>query len=1286
MCDLVKNLLGPRCGPRETLKDKPLVEYITGILAPIGAGTEREESEYEPKMDGSAQSEDGDEDAEPEIALSSVLSPVLDPKKIPSTMGMTFYVAASGVPAIDVCVTWARYRQDPDAKMWERNPKHAIFRVGAKDDETKMLDSNGNLVGVGGEISVHARVGAEDAGTRSVSIYVVNRIKVPDSGKATSEHHVFQPQIRIICSDGTKLVPGRGATASSEDEKEDEVLYGEKASLARGHMTSVVWKDIDPEICHPDSDLDFPECADQPGFAWEDGKIIPEESRADFAACDARTEFVPMYNVASPDFMWGGKNAPRLDPGEYAEKYDKDDLRRCLDPFDLQYKQWIDELRKRKVAHDSVKAKVISAAEDAHRRIKLGISMICDDDDARLAFCFANRAIAEQAKWAGRPDMKFRPFQLAFILMSAESVLHPQSEDRGKCDLLWVPTGGGKTEAYLFLVAWVAAYRRLRAATKHRFLRSGEGVAVISRYTLRLLTIQQFRRTAALFTAMERLRVHGLGSKASVGWRPRGITDRGDFLWGTAPFSVGLWVGDAVTPNKLNGRWLYKRKVPGALDILKCADERGNHGEPAQILECPACRSVLATPKMGLKNEARIHYVVYAETDKFDAAASLSKIKAPYVKIAGSRTTKNRPANVHTVSVRLRSDSPISQNNLDGLWSAMEKQLEEDGIHVRLAAASPSRPGYFVRHYIKDGKEKEYDFEIFCPNPDCQLVMNWAGGAPQGRIYGRMPGLGDQSDSVCGAQSPDDNHLVDVIGAFAVERNLADRVPIPALTVDDQVYGNLPTMVVSTVDKLARIPFEPKSGSLFGNVDHHNCVSGYYRFTGNHPEPAGRGEKNYQTISPAAVERPSLVIQDELHLIDGPLGSMVGIYEAAIDHLCSGKQSRMKYIASTATAKRSDDHVRALFARDLAVFPPKGLDVDDRFFVREGRAHPLQDKNAGRLYVGICAPGRGALAPIVRIWSRLSQSAGEQRSRAGVDPFWTIVGYFNTVRELAGARALYRQDIPEWMRHLASLSGTEPRRISEEGSKELSGRTQSTDLPSILDLLGKEHAGSERALDGLFTTSMFGTGVDVQRLGAMLVNGQPKTSSAYIQSTGRVGRQNGAIVVTLHRASKPRDLNHYEFFVRNHSQLHRFVEPPTVFPFAKRVRDMAQGPVMVGILRNVRDPSYRWADKSAAVGMSRHHDAPEITQAVEALEGRSQMQPDARKPPQGDTKRGVQRAVEKWRSHAERDRDLEYVEYVKAEASVVLGDPKHEHSDASVVYGNAPRSMRNIEEETGFQT
>ncbi len=1285
MCDLVKNILGPRGGPNEKIAGKPVVEYITGILSPVEAAEDGRDAgpEQDAELAGSSGSAEGDADTGPAVTPASFLSPALDPKKTPSSMGMTFSVAAAGGFAVDVCVTWARYA-GIGKDVWERSPRFATFRID-EDTETVWIGGDGGRVGRGdAEISLSVRSGEPSDGVRPVSVYVVNRVKVPDGQTAKSDHHIFQPQIRIVCAEGTRIVPGRGTGAATEEERENEVVYGGKESLAKGHMTSAVWKDVDPEVNHPDAELDFPECAAQPGFSWADGELLPGPDRARFSSCDARTEFVPMHNVKAPDFAGDGYDPRQLDPSAYAEEYDGKELRKLLEPFALGYGRWVDELRGSEAKHGGVKDRIVRAAEDTRRRMKLGIELICEDDDARLAFCFANRAMHEQARWAKREGMLFRPFQLAFILTVAESALNPESKDRGTCDLLWVPTGGGKTEAYLFLVSLIAAHRRLRAAKSRFSRRPGEGVSVISRYTLRLLTIQQFRRTVSLFAAMEYLRVHGLGKKGGVGWRPRGLQGGGDFLWGTAPFSVGLWVGNAVTPNKMERTGLGG-SVPGALDILGLPDgrERGDHGEPAQMLECPACGSVLATPKMGLKREAEIHYVILGGAGKLEAVGeSLKGAKIPHVKIVDSAVTKNRAEDARTLSLKLRSDSHIRADDLARLWSEISRRLEDAGAGARLAPASASRPGYFVRNYASGGKLMEYDFDVFCPNPGCQLVTAWAGGAPLGRIHGRAPGSLDLDDSACGVKSPDGNYMTDVVDAFAVERSLSDRIPIPALTVDEQLYGTLPTMIVSTVDKFARIPFEPRSGALFGNADHYNCVRGYYREHVGHPSPSGRGDNNYVRL-PYGIRRPDLIIQDELHLIDGPLGSMVGAYESAVERLCAAKGTRVKYIASTATSKRSGDHVKSLFAREFAVFPPKGLDADDRFFVRGGPAHPLLDRGAGQLYLGVCAPGRSAIVPIIRVWSRLAQSAHERHAHPSVDPFWTIVGYFNTIRELAGARALYRQDIPEWMRHLAK---SDPRPTREEGGLELSGRTQSTDLPSILDRLGKEHPGAEDALDGLFTTSMFGTGVDVQRLGIMLVNGQPKTSSAYIQATGRVGRKSGAIVVTLHRASKPRDLNHYEFFVRHHSQLHRFVEPPTVFPFSKRVVEKAGGPIAVGILRNVRRPEASWAGDGDAPNMRDGHGASEVVEIPGMLESRAQEQPDSRRPPKGHVKDSVLGAIESWRNLAEQGGDLRYVEYAGAEKSVVLGDPRHEHSGAAVVYSNSPQSMRDTEEETGFET
>ena len=552
-----------------------------------------------------------------------------------------------------------------------------------------------------------------------------------------------------------------------------------------------------------------------------------------------------------------------------------------------------------------------------------------------------------------------------------------------------------------------------------------------------------------------------------------------------------------------------------------------------------------------------------------------------------------------------------------------------------------------------------------------------------GGVNGTYPDPNSSTNSFEDITFPDKNMATDVPLCFEKSLNVCDRIPIPGFTVDEQVYKYAPTMIVSTVDKFARLPFEPQAGILFGNAAFCHILHGYYRLSNpEHPVPHGKSTKFYRKLnSDEILQPPSFIIQDELHLIEGPLGSLVGLYESCIDFLSSVGKNTLKYIASTATIKRGEDQVKSLFVRNLQVFPPRGTDIDNRFFITEGEKHPLVDDIPGRLYLGVMAPGKGALTPIVRIWSRLAQTAHENKNHPEIDRFWTMTGYFNAVRELAGARALYRQDIPHRMGHLDKNS---PRDLPEDNVFELSGRTSSDELPSILDELNKKYP---HAPDGLFTTSMFGTGVDIPRIGLMLVDGQPKTTSSYIQSTGRVGREKGALVVVFYRATRPRDLSHYEFFIRHHRQLHRTVESPTVYPFSTGAVDRSLGPMMVGILRNMREPQRDWNMKASAIFMSNDYNNPEVLQVGKFLEERAQRQPEKRRPRKGKIHDESSRAFEKWRDVASNVNALEYVEYDKTDNSVVLGDPLHEENEnVETVFRNAPQSLRELEEETGFQT
>ena len=449
---------------------------------------------------------------------------------------------------------------------------------------------------------------------------------------------------------------------------------------------------------------------------------------------------------------------------------------------------------------------------------------------------------------------------------------------------------------------------------------------------------------------------------------------------------------------------------------------------------------------------------------------------------------------------------------------------------------------------------------------------------------------------------------------------------------------------------------------------------------------------------------------------------MVGIYETAVDFLCS-HENNVKYIASTATIKKAEDHVMSLFCRSLQTFPPHGLVTNDRFFVKDEDIHPLADGSPGRLYLGICPIGYGALTPIKNIWARLAQTAWECRNDhnvvndldAKLDPFWTLTAYFNAIKELAGAFNLYRQDIPDRM-ILLNRADHRQLRPDEDLLHELSSRMTPTKLPAMLDVLNRQYGQNNSCADSVFTTSMFGTGVDVPRLGLMLINGQPKTTSTYIQASGRVGRQRGGLIVTLLRGGYVRDLNHFEFFARHHSQIHRFVEPSTVYPFARGVTDRAIGPIGVFILRHMRNTNVRWKNNDDGIQML-HHGEPgwpgeqEVADLQQIIARRQDGQPDIRSPPPNAPaghlpQNKMAHAIDWWRGVCRRLQgnmttagppSLIYAEFtppgVRRELhDVVLGDAAHQSDNATpdgacnVVYENCPQSLRDLEEETSFQT
>jgi hypothetical protein len=314
---------------------------------------------------------------------------------------------------------------------------------------------------------------------------------------------------------------------------------------------------------------------------------------------------------------------------------------------------------------------------------------------------------------------------------------------------------------------------------------------------------------------------------------------------------------------------------------------------------------------------------------------------------------------------------------------------------------------------------------------------------------------------------------------------------------------------------------------------------------------------------------PDLIIQDELHLISGPLGTLVGIYEAAIEGLCSrqvgGGRIRPKVIASTATIRRASKQVTALFGRDVEVFPPLGLDAADSFFAQEDGNIP------GRLYMGIYAPGKSVKTALVRVYAAMltrAQAEFDKHPTPEADAYMTLVGYFNSLRELGGAVRLVDDDVPARLRVLRKR-GFGPTRLIQE-QKELTSRARTGDIAGTLKQLDRTFFKRQTGaypIDVLLASNMLSVGVDIDRLGLMVVSAQPKTSAEYIQATSRVGRVYPGLVIEVYNWIRPRDTSHYERFAHYHDTFYRHVEATSVTPFSARARDRALPGVLVSYVR-----------------------------------------------------------------------------------------------------------------------
>ncbi len=975
------DLIGPR-EEDEVLEENPRYAYLVGML-----DAQNDDEDYsgagEQEVDADMAIEDGEDYTAGEEDDNEPISTTHF--QLPSSIGISFYVQ-SDLTELNLDVSWGDYskssrkytgrdEKEHSRAAYTRIPMKETVRVVFADftrtkDYPLVCDSN---------VHVHVSRIPLKGGYSLVTAYVVNRRKNPAN---STEGLMFQVELRARAEDGQPIFIAEHICR--EILAVDEFYFAQRPILGRGRGCAAVW--------------------DKP----VNGRTT-----------SVRTAFIPEYEFPGVSAALDGFDQYYFSTLTMSKKAKKDETIGKLKTLADSYDSWIGKtLSGSKRMEDPafrgrIGNTVIGRCQDALRRIREGIHIIETDDTAFEAFCFMNcviflqNSIKNYAKKHGTEEVLcnfsdfirqkgnssnfgWRPFQIAFILMNLAGIVDPGHPDREIVDLLYFPTGGGKTEAYLGLMAFAIANRRLRASEDSEYNLDG-GVTVMLRYTLRLLTTQQRDRITKMVVAAEKIRRQAY---------PR---------FGTEPISIGFWVGGGVTPNKFE-EFIEKPDRP------QDARSAVNH-VCKQLLTCPFCG----------------------------------------------------------------------------------KPLKEENFCI-------------------DTDRKT--IEIYCSDRDCEFYKYRDG-----------------------------------------------RYPIPVCLVDEEIYSKCPTIILSTVDKFARLPWDVNTNALFGRVDRKCSRDGYVAIGAEH------GRHNRTDTLPASTLTdirpflpPELIIQDELHLITGPLGTVYGAYETIIEDMCTHDGIRPKYVVSTATIKNAEEQTRCLYARKSTTqFPPNGFEIGDSFFIRE---IPVDD-NPFRKYVGICAPGQSMKNALLWIYAIILQTAYtyslQDEYRDVIDPYYTLVGYFNSIRELGGAVRLLQDDIPKRIHRIRRKYGLDKERYLYR-NEEITSRMASFRIPEKLSQL--ETTFEEKGcLDTAIATNMIAVGMDVDRLGLMAVTGQPKQNSEYIQATSRIGRSYPGLVVTLYNAYRPRDLSHYENFTGYHAQLYRFVEGTTATPFSARARDRVLHALVISAIR-----------------------------------------------------------------------------------------------------------------------
>ena len=497
---LRSQLTGDLAEGDELTGSSPLDRYFTGILFPL--------SQYEDIE------EDASENDENQAAQSIRSTKRYQP---PCSAGMSFFLTGSKITLRVYYSAWSfnasGKRSYGHVKNWRKSRltedggEETVFE---KPDSSNTVHREAREVLNGrGRINILWRphkagyiVTVSLTNTANISGETLSGSpnRTPERYKVEQcENALFNVEFKCIIEAGELLsYPAKSRSLLTEEEQELELRYKDNKVYAIGHGVAVDW------------------------------------SKNSLQKMEVYSDFLPTVEVPQVTADTSGPDSRSLGFDFLSSTANQTEIIQKLDAFVQDYSQWITTqsgIAKNEPTDDRETAdRILNKIIVARDRMIAGLDVLKSNQEAFQAFTIANQAMLKQMTSHEKGDIdvskyKWRPFQLAFVLMVMESAINEHSDFRDLVDLIWFPTGGGKTEAYLGVMAFLFAYRRITAPA------SANGTMAIMRYTLRLLTAQQFTRACKVISALELIRREDTGTL------------------GSTPISIGLWVGSASSPN-----------------------------------------------------------------------------------------------------------------------------------------------------------------------------------------------------------------------------------------------------------------------------------------------------------------------------------------------------------------------------------------------------------------------------------------------------------------------------------------------------------------------------------------------------------------------------------------------------------------------------------------------------------------------------------------------------------------------------------------------------------------